>query len=52
MLVPAENCADLVGHIPDGLREVSVSTLDDAMAALLAISTQSGTAALPHCSAD
>ncbi|MEY4319536.1 MAG: hypothetical protein RL378_640 [Actinomycetota bacterium] len=51
MLVPAENCGALFGHIPDGLREVSVSTLDDAMAALLAISTQSGTTALPHCSA-
>ena len=51
MLVPAENCADLVGHIPDGLRDVSVSTLDDAMAALHAISTQLGTKALPHCSA-
>ena len=51
MLVPAENCADLVGHIPEGLRDVSVSTLDDAMAALHAISTKLGTKALPHCSA-
>jgi PDZ domain-containing protein len=51
MLVPAENCAALFGRVPDGLRDVSVSTLDDAMAALLAISTQSGTEALPHCSA-
>ncbi|MSX40047.1 MAG: ATP-dependent serine peptidase containing a PDZ domain protein, partial [Actinobacteria bacterium] len=51
MLVPAENCADLVGHVPDGLRDVSVSTLDDAMAALHAISTQLGAKALPHCSA-
>jgi PDZ domain-containing protein len=52
LLVPAENCAALVGHVPDGLRDVSVSTLDDSLAALKAISTQSGTSALPHCSAD
>ena len=51
LLVPKDNCADLVGHIPDGLREVSVSTLDDALAALHAIATHSGTTALPHCSA-
>jgi PDZ domain-containing protein len=52
LLVPKDNCADLVGHVPDGLREVSVSTLDDALAALHAIATHSGTTALPHCSAD
>lgn len=52
MLVPAENCAELVGHIPDGLRDISVKTLDDAMAALRAISTQSGTSALPHCASE
>jgi PDZ domain-containing protein len=52
LLVPAENCAALAGRVPDGLRDVSVSTLDDALSALKAISTQSGTSALPHCSAD
>lgn len=52
MLVPAENCAALAGRVPDGLRDVSVSTLDDALAALKAISTQSGTSGLPRCTAD
>jgi len=52
LLVPAENCAALAGRVPDGLRDVSVSTLDDALAALKAISTESGTSALPHCAAD
>jgi len=51
LLVPADNCDSLVGHIPDGLREVSVATLDDSLAALKAISTGVGTESLPHCSA-
>lgn len=52
LLVPADNCADLVGHVPVGLRDISVRTLDDAMTALAAISSNSGTDALPHCSAE
>lgn len=52
LLVPADNCDSLVGHIPDGLREISVATLDDAMAALTAISTGVGTESLPRCTTD
>ena len=33
-LVPADNCAEAVTQIPDGLQLVKVSTVDDAMTAL------------------
>lgn len=33
-LVPADNCAEAVTQIPDGLQLVKVATLDDAMTAL------------------
>ena len=29
-LAPAANCADVVGHVPDGLQVVKVETLADA----------------------
>lgn len=50
-LAPADNCGEVVGHIPDGLRVVAVNTLDDSLAALKAIETGSGTADLPACEA-
>lgn len=50
-LVPTGNCDDLYGHVPDGLREIAVDTLDDSLAALKAISAKKGTDALPHCPA-
>ena len=50
-LVPTGNCDDLYGHVPDGLREVAVNTLDDSLAALKAIAAKSGTDKLPHCPA-
>jgi PDZ domain-containing protein len=50
LLVPAENCAELAGRVPDGLRDISVRTLDDAMAALDAIATGVGADELPRCS--
>ena len=49
-LAPEENCAEVVGHVPDGLRDVSVSTLEEAYEALVAIGKGEGDA-LPHCSA-
>jgi PDZ domain-containing protein len=48
-LAPAGNCAEVTGHIPDGLTVLSVKTLDDALAALDAIRTGSDTSALAHC---
>lgn len=49
MLVPADNCEALAGRVPDGLRDISVRTLADSMAALKAISTGVGVDALPRC---
>ncbi len=37
MFVEKSNCSEAVGHVPDGLRVFSVSTLDDAIAALKVI---------------
>jgi PDZ domain-containing protein len=47
-LAPAANCTDVAGHVPDGLRDVKVSTLDDAYNALVAIG-QGKAQNLPHC---
>ncbi len=48
-LAPADNCDEVRGHVPDGLRVFSVSTLDDSLAALAAISTGGDLDALPTC---
>ncbi len=47
-LAPVENCADVRGNIPDGLRVVAVDTLDDAYDAITRIG-QGDTADLPGC---
>ena len=49
-LAPESNCDEVVGHVPDGLRDVKVTTLDDAYRALVAIGRGEGDD-LPHCSA-
>jgi PDZ domain-containing protein len=47
-LAPATNCDEVVGHVPDGLRVVKISTLHDAREAITAIGA--GTAdSLPTC---
>ncbi|WP_225753155.1 PDZ domain-containing protein [Actinotalea sp. Marseille-Q4924] len=47
-LAPEDNCDEVVGSVPDGLRVVRVATLDDARAAVEAIGA--GTAQdLPTC---
>jgi Lon-like protease len=48
-LAPADDCDEVTGHIPDGLTVFSVTTLDDALAALEGIRTGVDTSALPHC---
>ncbi len=48
-LAPKLNCDEVVGHIPDGLTVVAVSTLKDSLAALKAIELGSGTKSLPVC---
>ena len=47
-LAPSNNCDEVVGHVPDGLRVVSVSTLDEAVSAVRSIADGTGDA-LPTC---
>ena len=50
-LAPADNCAEVVDHVPDGLRVVRIETLHEAREAVEAIGA--GDAAdLPTCTAD
>lgn len=49
-LAPADNCDEVVGHVPDGLRVVEVATLHDAREALTAIGAGDGDG-LPTCTA-
>ncbi len=51
LLVPTSNCDDLYGHVPDGIREIPVNTLDDSLRALKVIASGTGTDKLPHCPA-
>ena len=48
-LAPAANCADVVGHVPDGLQVVKVETLADATAAVERLGAGKDTASLPTC---
>lgn len=48
-LAPADNCAEAVGHVPDGMRAVRVATLDEAYDAVVAIGEGRGDT-LPGCS--
>lgn len=48
-LAPKKNCDEVVGHVPSGLRVFAVSTLDDSLAALQAISDGGDLDALPTC---
>lgn len=49
-LAPAENCGEVVGNVPDGLRVVKVSTLTGAYDAVVAIGSGAG-GDLPTCDA-
>ena len=49
-LAPASNCSDVAGRVPDGLRDVKVTTLDEAYQALVAIGKGQADD-LPHCEA-
>jgi PDZ domain-containing protein len=50
-LAPAENCNEVVGHVPDELRVFSVATLDDSLSVLDAIREGGDLDALPTCTA-
>ena len=47
-LAPADNCDEVVGHIPDGLRVVKIATFAQARDAVEAIAAKQ-TAGLPTC---
>ncbi|MFV0373832.1 PDZ domain-containing protein [Microbacterium sp.] len=49
-LAPESNCAEVVGHVPDGVRVFAVATLDDALDALAAVRDGADLDALPTCS--
>lgn len=48
-LAPASNCAEVVGHVPDGLRVFAVETLDDALAVLEGVRGDADLDALATC---
>lgn len=48
-LAPEDNCAEVRGHVPEGLTVVSVRTLDDAVAAAEAVADGRDLSALPGC---
>jgi Lon-like protease len=50
-LAPEGNCAEVRGHVPEGLTVVSVRTLDDAVAAAEAAGDGGDLSALPSCAA-
>lgn len=50
-LAPADNCDEVVGHIPPDLAVFAVATLDDAQDVLAAIRDDGDLAALPTCDA-
>lgn len=47
-LAPAANCAEVVGHVPDGLRVVKVATFDDGVDAVREIGS-GDPSSLPTC---
>lgn len=48
-LAPLENCAEVVGHVPDDLQVVATATLEDSLAALEVIAADGDVSALPSC---
>ncbi|CAM3324668.1 Lon protease [Arthrobacter ulcerisalmonis] len=48
-LAPAENCDEVVGHVPDGLQVVKVENLAGARAAVELAGSGKDTSALPTC---
>ncbi|MCC9195954.1 PDZ domain-containing protein [Arthrobacter sp. zg-Y820] len=51
-LAPADNCGEVVGHIPEGLDVVRVATLDEARTAVEALAGGTSPAELAQCTAD
>jgi len=51
-LAPSSNCDEVVDHIPDGLRVIRTSTLEESLDALEVIADGGDVDALPVCTAD
>jgi PDZ domain-containing protein len=51
-LAPADNCADVVGHEPDGMSVVKVETFEDALHATESIAESGDAEGLPVCTSD
>ena len=51
-LAPAENCNEVVGHVPDGLTVFSVEKLTDSLKVLSAIADKTDTSTLATCEAN
>lgn len=49
-LAPADNCDEVVGHVPDGLRVFKVETLEDSLAVLRTLDGGGDLDGLPTCS--
>jgi PDZ domain-containing protein len=47
-LAPADNCSEVVGHVPDGLKVVRIATFDEAKSSVESIASGKG-ASLPTC---
>jgi PDZ domain-containing protein len=47
-LAPADNCDEVVGHVPDGLEVFKIGSFDDALGAVKAIAADD-VASLPRC---
>jgi len=50
-LAPADNCEEVVGHVPDGLRVVRTGTLEESLDALEVIADDGDVSKLPACTA-
>lgn len=50
-LAPSSNCAEVVGHIPDGLQVISTATLEESLDALEVIANGGDVEELPACAA-
>ena len=48
-LAPAQNCGEVVGHVPAGLRVFAVASLDEALGVVEAIGDGAPTAGFPGC---
>ena len=51
-LAPAENCPEVVGHIPDGLQVIKVANFDQALKAVEVIGTGAQVKNLASCTAN